>query len=237
MTKYNETELQLQSGYFFSPGFYLQYWQNQILPNFSNDDVAFGNKLKPHREVWIGAHLAALKTYLSGQKFLVGLPETDPPDVLVANFHTVKTASGKTGHNLNWFPVENTRCDAAAGEDLLGQILKKNKAAYENTILAVYLQGAEVVPDMHELSAALLALPKFYPHEVIVMVQLRDGANDGVSDGSFGFVQVYPTLDTAVIGRSDTTAFFQEPHVMVTTGRGVQAERKPLGTIRLMPPS
>jgi hypothetical protein len=237
MNEYEETELQLQHGFFFSPGFYMRYWDAQILPNFSAREVAFGNKLKMHREVWIGAHLAALKTALSGEKFMVGVPETDPPDVLVGNFHKVTTASGKTGQNLNWFPVENTRCDISVGETLFEQITKKNTVAYKDTVLAVYLQGAEIVPNMKELSDSLIALSTFYPHEVIVMVQLQDGANPGVPDNSFGFVQVYPAYDTIIINRGDVAAYYMEPNIMKQTGRGIASEPTNLGTIRLMPPS
>jgi len=127
MTKYDETKTQLQHGYFFSPGFYLGYWRSQILPNFSAEEVAFSNKLRVHREAWIGAHLAALKTELSGKKFMVGIPETDPPDVLVGNLHDVTTLTGRAGQNFNWFPVENTRCNISAGETLDTQILKKTQ--------------------------------------------------------------------------------------------------------------
>ena len=168
---------------------------------------------------------------------MVGLPETDPPDVLVGNFHKVLAPSGREGHNLNWFPVENTRCDISAGENLSDQITGKNTIAYRDTVLAVYLQGAETVPDMKALSDSLLALPEFYPHEVIVMVELQNGANKGVPNDTFGFVQVYPTFDTVLINRNDITAYYMEPNVMMQTGRGIASEPKNLGTIRLMPPS
>jgi len=234
---YNETELQLQSGYFFSPGYFLAYWQSQIIPNFSAEEIAFGNRLRMHREAWIGAHLAALKTALSGEKFMLGMPETDPPDVLVGNFHQVTTASGKIGHNLNWFPVENTRCDISAGEELFDQILNKNAAAYTNTVLAVYLQGTETIPDLKEVSDKLIALEEFHPSEVVIMVQLRDDVNEGIANESFGFVQVYPSYDAVTISRNDVDAFYMEPNVMIQTGRGLATEPTHLGTIRLMPPT
>jgi len=69
------------------------------------------------------------------------------------------------------------------------------------------------------------------------MVELLDGANAGVPDGTIGFVQVYPAHNTITITRRNTTAYYTEPSVMILTGRGIASEPTNLGSIRLMPPS
>lgn len=228
-------EIQLQSGYYFSPGFYMQYWQAVILPGFDAETVAFGGILKQHREAWIGAQLAAMKTKLSGEKHFFALPERDPPDVLVGTFKPITTPLGRTGHDLDWYPIENTRCDMSQGEELLGQIGNKNTAAYSSTVLLVYLQGAEVVPDMQAVHRELMSLDIVHLHEIIVMVQLQPQSEDNPAD-TFGFVQVYLNYDTVVIDRSDPDAYFKEPNIMRITGRGVQEAARHLGSVRLMPP-
>jgi len=228
-------EVQLQTGYFFSPGFYVNYWQNTILTNFSPSEVVSDNRLKEHREMWIGAQLAALKTKLSGKNHFVGLPPSDPPDVLIGCFEEHRVPSGRIGHNLNWYPVENTRCDMSAGEDVLTQIDRKNTQAYTNTVLLVYLQGVEVVPDMKAIYESITSKDVVHLHEIIVMVQLQSEPN-GLPAESFGFVQVYPKYDSAVISRNDTDAYFLEPNIMTATGRGIQSSVVSLGQIRLMPP-
>lgn len=228
-------EIQLQSGYYFSPGFYMGYWHSSIMSNFKPETVAFDGKLKQHREVWVGAHLAALKTKLSGDQFFVALPDSDPPDVLIGTFSKVKVPSGKTGHNLNWYPVEITRCDFASGETLSGQIANKNNSAYKDTVLAVYLQGAEKVPDFKALHKELLAMDKVWPHEIIVMVELRE-IKGKIPKGSFGFVQIYPNFDDATLKRDDKQAYFTDPNMMQVTGRGVQSVRVRVKTVRLMSP-
>jgi len=228
-------EIQLQSDYFFSPGFYMDYWQSSIMSNFKPETVAFNGKLKQHREVWVGANLAAMKTLLSGEQFFVALPDSDPPDVLIGTFSKVKVPSGKTGHNLNWYPVEITRCDFASNETLNNQIANKNKAAYKDTVLTVYLQGAEKVPDFEALHKELVAMKEVWPHEIIVMVELQEIKNK-IPKGSFRFAQVYPNFDNATLMRDDKKAYFTDPNMMQVTGRGVQSVRVRVKTVRLMPP-
>lgn len=234
--KPREVHLQeLKKDYFLAPGYYMNFWKESVLPNFTVKQVAFHHNLKEHREMWIGAHLAALKTKLSGVQHLVALPDSDPPDVVIGAFKQIKTPKGRRAYNLDWYPVENTRCDMSAGETLEGQIEKKNKYANGNLILTVYLQGAEVVPDLKKLHLSLVAKEKFYPHEVIIMVQLK-GDENGLPSESFGFVQVYPNYDTIVLQRNDKGAYFDEPNIMKVTGRGVQESIERVGVITLVPP-
>lgn len=235
MSQSTPKSIRLQSGYYFSPGFYLNYWKNSILNNFDANTVAFGRKLKQHREIWIGAHLAALKTKLSRNKYFVALPDSDPPDALIGTFSKIIIPSGRTGHELNWFPVEITRCDASSEEDLYDQIIKKNTAAYEKVVLAVYLQGAEKIPDLKSLLDKISVLPKVYLHEIIIMVQLKDDDADPAA-GTYGFVQVFPGYETEILNRNDPDSFFLEPNAMQITGRGIQSEKKRLGSIILLPP-
>lgn len=228
-------DIQLAPGYFFAPGFYMNYWHSTILTNFDPQVVAFHGRLKQHREVWVGAHLAALKTYLSGEKHFVALPERDPPDVLVGSFTNVTVSSGRVGRNLSWFPIEITRCDMASSETLLQQIENKNTPAYTNTVLVVYLQGTDTVPSLQELYENIQAFEEVYLHEIIVLVELQADANN-VPSGTFGFVQVYPNHETVVVDRNDHGAYFTEPNIFRVTGRGVQDEMENLGLIRLLPP-
>lgn len=227
---------QLGPGYFFSPGYYMAYWHDAIMPNFTPEQIAFHVKLKQHREVWVGAHLAAAKTRLSGQQFFVALPESDPPDVLIGSLERVTVSSGRVGYNLKWFQVEITRCDEAAGETLFNQIQKKNKQTYRDMVLAVYLQGAIRVPDLAALNAQLTSLGEFYPQEVVVMVELDPDAND-VPQGTFAFAQVYPNYEAEVIRRDDPVAYFMDPNILTVTGRGIQSHLTRLGSMELMPPN
>lgn len=234
MVKDGLIEITLKPGYYFSPGFYLDYWTKTIMTNFDVPTVVGGNKLKRHREMWVGAHLAAAKTKLSGEKHFVSLPETEPPDVVIGTFRKIVVPSGRTAHKLDWYPIEITRCDAFSGEILEEQIEKKNRQAYERTVLAVYLQGAERVPDLQALAKSLRS-KKVHLHEVIVMVQLQGKANN-IAEGSFGFVQVHPFYDTIVVNRDDSDAFFHTPNVRKVTGRGIQSDFIRLGQIKLLPP-
>lgn len=88
---------------------------------------------------------------------------------------------------------------------------------------------------MEVLSKSLLALEKFYPHEVIIMVQL-EGKKNNISEGNFGFVQVYPSYDTVLVNSNDKSAYFVHPNIMRVTGRGVQSSKVKLGQTALMPP-
>lgn len=227
--------IQLQAGYYFSPGFYMQYWRESVLTNYEPEAVAFNGRLKLHREAWIGAQLAAMKSKLSGEKYYFALPESDPPDVLIGTFTPITTPRGRAARNLDWFPVENTRCDMSEGETLIESIQHKNTLAYENTVLLVYLQGADRVPDTHSLHLELNELDTVYLHEIIVMVQIESSSTSENSE-RFGFVQVYPTYDSVVIDRNDPDAYFVEPNIIKVIGRGVRSDPQRLASIILLPP-
>ncbi len=166
----------------------------------------------------------------------MALPHDDPPDVLIGAFEETKLPSGRTGSRLDWFPIEITRCDEASGETLFGQIQKKNKQAYENMILVIYLQGANKIPDLADLSKSLNALQIFYPTEVIVIAELNAKANK-VPLGTFAFAQIYPKYDSYVVRRDDINAYFTKPNVMRVTGRGVQSTPVRVADIEWMPPA
>lgn len=236
-----KTETELVPGYYFSPGFYMGYWEHCILANFPPDVVKKNNKLTKHREVWIGAILAAADTKESGVQHFVGLPETEPPDVDIVYDESTTTSSGASGVDRKHISVEITRCDLDAGETLLGQILRKNTYAYSGMVLAVYVYGRIGKTDYQAILDALKKEKEVYPTEV-VCVELVNAAAGGkilLLPNSYGISRLWPKPGAKLVNMSDKTAFFREPTDVIgyaTPRRGIGTEWQDLGSFTLLPP-
>lgn len=233
MVKYTRSDL--KPGIFFSPAFYLAYWDNIILPNFPSEVIISNAKLKPYREMWLGAILAAAQTKASGIKHFVGLPESEPPDIDIVKFQPIKTPKGGLGTSLDRLNVEITRCSLDEGEDLYTQIIKKNKPAYQDMILAVYVYGDKREVDFDSLFVKLEKVKLFQSEVVIIaMVGLSSTPNGSVK--TFSVSKVWPIKGETIFSSVDAKAFFRHPEVSKQTQRGIGRVWKDLGSFELMPP-
>ena len=237
-----QTVTELKPGYYFSPGFYMGYWQNCILANFPMNVIKSHNKLTKHREMWVGAILAASDTKDSRVQHFVGLPETELPDVDIIYDEPTITAGGKAGVNRTHLLVEITRCDVDAGETLLGQILRKNKPAYSGMLLAVYLYGKQTQNDYKVVLDSLKKEPQIYPTE-IVCVEFAMAAGGGkilLMPGTYGISRLWPKPGVKVVNLSDKVAFFRQPTDVIgyaTPRRGTGTKWQDLGLLTLIPPT
>lgn len=228
-------QIQVEKGYYFSPGFYMGYWVNCIEKYYSKEIIMKHVKLKQHREVWIGAILAAWQTKVNGTKHYVGLPEREPPDVEIVRFIPAKGPKGGDGTGMEKMGFEVTRCSVDEGETMLGQIKKKNKAAYTGMSLVVYTYGGEET-DFNELRDGIDKLGKIYPMEIIVAGPVLGTPSIKFQPGTFGITRMYPNKGQDLVNIFDEEAFFLHPHVRAVTGRGVKTKLEDLGYIELMPP-
>lgn len=230
-------QIELQPGYYFSPGFYKDFWINCIEKQFTEQTKLTNNKLKPYREVWIGAIFAALQTKITGIQHFVGLPPNEPPDIWVGRYVPVTTPKGRSGTNFDRMPIEITRCNLDAQETLFGQIKKKNKSAYSDTILLVYIYGAGKEVNFQEVADKIKLMGRVYPSEILVIGQVDKTSNGIVFPrGTFAQTKLYPDGGQDIVNTSDNSAFFRNPEVMTSLKRGVSRDLKELGRMMLVPP-
>lgn len=228
-------KIQVESGYYFSPGFYMNYWLNCIEKYYSSDVIKSHVKLKIHREVWTGAILAAWQTKVNGIKHYVGVPEREPPDVEVVRFIPTTGPKGGDGTNMQKVGFEITRCSMDEGETLIEQIKKKNKPAYSGMSLVVYVYGG-IATDFNRLHEEVIGLGKIYPIEIIVAGPVIGTETTTFEPGTFGITKIYPQKGQDTVNLFDKQAFFMHSNVRAVTGRGVTRKLKDLGYIELMPP-
>lgn len=231
-------KLELKPGYYFSPGFYMDFWTHHIEEQFSEKVKLKHVRLKPYREVWIGAVFAALQTKITNVKHYVCVSEREPPDIYVCRFVPITTKYGSKGTNLDRLPIEITRCDMDSGEMLLDQILKKNKPAYTGNILLVYIYGAGKVVNFKEVVNDIKKIEQVYPSEIVVVGRV-DKTDNGVifPQGTFAQTKLYPDDGQHTVNLTDENSFFKSPEVIIATRRGVSRELKKLGNLMLVPPN
>jgi len=230
------TKSQLKPGIFFSPGFYMSYWEQVILGQFAEDTIASNVKFKQHREARIGAILAAAQSKGTRQQHFVGLPNDEPSDVDIVKLEEITMPSGRVGHALQRLNFQLTRCDLSARETILGQIVKKNKPAYEGIILAVDVTGRQDPSNFSEIHEALIYEDRIFPSEIVAieLVQIADGLV--VPEGTYGITGLYPKIGGTLINRFDPEAFFFEPAVFTKTRKAVSLDWEDKGSFELMPP-
>jgi hypothetical protein len=220
---------EVQVGDYYSPGFYMAYWDNGIVKYLPAQAVLNDNRLKKYRELWIGSILAAAQSKSTDSQYYVGLPLDEPPDVELAMMSHTKTASGRVGLEMNLIPVEIVRCDVMSGETLAMQITLKNKPAYANYIVAIYIFGGNPT-DLATINDELKKV-KVYPVQITMVAQAVE-TESGIllSDPS------YPVRAQTIVSRNDPKAFFKGHNIIHKQGRGIQSEPNLLGRARLLLP-
>lgn len=229
-------KIHLKPGYYFSPGFYLDYWRKCIDAKFSVETINTNGRLKQYREMFTGAHMAALQTKLTGVQHFVGLPEDEPPDVDVIRFSPSTTSSGKDATNFDRIAIEITRCDMSKGETILGQISNKNKPAWKNMVLVLHTSGGSKPINFKEISEALQREDVIHLSEIIIVGSAARTKYILLQPGTYAINKVYPELTSDLLQQTARNSFFRTPEVMTKLGRGATRQAKPLGFIELLPP-
>jgi len=230
------TQMQLQPGLFFSPGFYMVYWQACIEGSFSNDFIWSNTKLQKHREMYTGAIMAAAQTKSTGIQHFVGLPDEEPSDVDVVRLVEITMKSGRKGTVLQRLNVQLTECDFARGETLTGQFANKNKPTYADVIVAIHATNRIDTSNFYQDWKELQEVDKVYPSEVLTveMVEVADGVRQPA--GTFGLTRIYPSEGASLVNLSDKEAFFFEPAVFTKAHKAVSVEWEDMGSFELMAP-
>lgn len=227
---------QLVPGYFFSPGFYMSYWESQILNQFSSDVILKHNRLKPHREIWQGAILAAMLTKDTGVKHYVGLPANEPADIEVVRLMPTRSPNGKDALCMDHLFCQITRCDLDIGENLIDQIRKKNRPAYQNMSLMVFAEGGNNAVEYQEVAKLLSKETVIHPKEIIIMGWAKMAGDTHLPEGEFSITKIFPSSYQVTVNISDLRSFFRDPAVVTRTGRGISNQIPYLGTIALFAP-
>jgi len=230
------TEIGLEPGYYFSPGFYRDFWINKVENKYTEEIKNKHVKLKPYREMWVGAIIAAAHTKMTGLKHFVALSLDEPPDIVIAKFQTVEMPSKKTGTRVEILKIEITRCSLEDGEDLLEHILKKNTPTYKGMTLAVYLYGYERV-DMNIIIEKLRGISFIYPAEIIIIGKVDKVLDYDLTHGTFAQVFIHPEVGQIIFNINDSLAFFRKPDILTISGRGVSNTINPIGTFKITPPN
>lgn len=235
-TTLKHTESQLMPGFWFSPGFYAAYWDNHINKLFTTRQIIERVELKPHREVWVGSIFAAAQS-LGGVQHFVGLPAQEPPDVEVIKFTETSTKKGTPGIQLSRIPLEVTRCNMATDETLIGQIRKKNKAAYTGYNLLVYEYGSTQTSNYETIYQTLKQEEEIF-FDSIISVAKVDHTSSGIAlaEGTFVVSSLYPRKGQTSLNISNSEAFFRYPEVVRPIGRATGTEWKNLGSFGLLAP-
>jgi hypothetical protein len=209
------TVVPLQPGYYFAPGFYMDYWINGILKNIPHYEVLSNGRLQKHREMLVGAIIAAANS-IAGPKLktFAGLSETTHPDLDLAYFEEATLENGVKGNIRKHIYVEVTRCNLDAGEDLLTQILKKNTATNTENAVAVHVFGKKASPDIKKVYQALQSEKIIYPKQIIAVGSVAKAGSIYLPDNSFGISMLWPSPGSSIINLSDKAAFFRDPDVM-----------------------
>ena len=236
----NTTSAKLVPGYYFSPGFYMTYWQNVILANFTLDIIKSHNNLTKHREMWVGAILAASNSKGSGIQHFVGLSEKEPPDVDIIYYKDITTPSGVSGYERKHIFNEITRCDLDFGETIINQILRKNTPANAGIVLAVYVYGNEKQTNYQAILETLKNENKVYPIEILCIefVMFAGAGKILLLPGTYAISRLWPQPGSKVVNLSDKKAFFRSPNVIgdATPRRGSGTKWQDLGSFTLLPP-
>lgn len=228
-------ELEFKHGQYFSPGFYQAYWLDHIQDKIPNYDSFSNQKLEQYQELWIGSIFAALYTKSTGDKYYVGLPERDPPDVWLVRLVDTEF-KGREATNMERMPVEITRCFLDEGENLYDQIMRKNKPAYDDKVLLVYLYGIGSEVNFEETVKRLASEERIYPIEIYVIAKVAKDGKKSLNKNTFLGMMVYPQHRQQTVELNDGQAFFSHPPILNHAGRGISRELKTGETFTVVPP-
>lgn len=232
-----ETAVPLVPGYYFAPGFYMDYWISGVLKNFDHGLVATDTRFQKHREMVCGAILAAANS-IAGPKIntFVGLNEDVHPDIDLAYYVKEKLPSGVEGYVRKHIYVEETRCDVDKGEDIVEQILKKNTPENKGIMVAVSIFGyGKSEPDkVHKI---LAAQKEIYPAQIVEVASISKAGTIYLPKDSYGMNLLWPTKGSTIVNLNDSKAFFRNPDVMPQNfGRKSGFEETDLGKFKLLYP-
>jgi hypothetical protein len=224
---------------YLSPGFYMGFWEASIEALFTPQQIKDHVKLQQHRELRVGAIVAAGITRQSRVHHFIGIPESDPPDILIM-WHEEVTVKDKKGTEPRYIHLEVVRCDFDSGETLIDQALIKNKHNYQKMTVAIDVTGTRR-PDDYKIAAETLnALETVYPVQFIAVEQVGVIGELNYLPGVFRITQLYPSQSTARVWRADEEAFFRAPTDVIgkgTPSRGISTEWQELGKFVLLPPT
>lgn len=229
------TKTQLKPGIFFSPGFYMGFWDEIVLKRFSVDEIA-NVKFKQYREMRVGAILAAAQTMASKVQHFVGIPDDEPADVDIVRLEEITMPSGNRGSVIKRLNTQLIRCNLSSGETLYEQAVKKNKKAYEGIIVAIETFGRKDPSNFDEVFKELQKLTKVYPSEILAVEEVQNA--DGIIQppGTYGLTRLYPKIGASLVNRNDPKAFFFEPTVFRKSRLAVSLDWEDLGSFELLPP-
>lgn len=228
---------EIKSGLYFSPGFYMAYWHGCVLKQFPIKTVETHTAMTKYRELFVGSILAAANTLASGMEFYVGLPPDEPPDVDLMYMEPIKV-NGKDGVKRKHLYVEIVRCNMGASETIQGQALKKNKPAYKDMIVAIFMEGSVPKVDYPAIEAALKNEAVIYPSEILLVMNADMAGPLMLPAGSFGLSRLYPKPGSSIVNLNDNKAFFRTTDVVgdAAPRMGVSAEWQDLGPLTIAPP-
>jgi hypothetical protein len=232
-----ETTSQLEPGLYFSPGFYMGFWERSVLKQFPQEVSLKNTRFQKHREMFTGALIAAALTRSSGMKHYVGLPETEPPDVDVVYLKETEY-NGKPSQELVHIPIEVTRCNLAEGESLLGQILGKNRIGYKENWLCVHIQGGGTLSaaEQEQVFQHLKTI-EFYPAVVTALMKVVGTESILFPGETYALMWLYPRKGHLLVSLTDKEVVFRgDPDVFRKIGRKTGRELEDLGKFMLIPP-
>lgn len=215
----------------------MAYWHGCILKQFPIKTVETHTAMTKYRELFVGSILAAANTLASGIEFYVGLPPDEPPDVDLM-YMKPTIVNGKQGTTRKHLYVEIVRCNMGAGETIQGQALKKNKPAYKDMIVAIFMEGSVPKVDYPAIEAALKNEAVIYPSEILLVMNADMAGPVLLPAGSFGLSRLYPRPGSSVVNLNDNKAFFRTTDVVgdATPRIGVATEWQDLGPLTIAAP-
>ncbi len=224
---------------YLSPGFYMGFWKACIENRFSPIQIKEHTKLQQHRELRVGAIVAAAITRQRRMQYFVGIPRSDPPDILLMHQKEI-TVNGKKGTEPEYIHLEVVRCNFDEGETILGQATIKNKPVYRNTTIAIDVTGTTNHISYKQAVIGLADLAKVYPAQFIAIEQIGVVGEAAYQPGVFRITQLYPSETVSHVRQIDEQAFFRTPTDVLgraTPARGVSTEWQDLGNFTLLPPT
>jgi len=224
---------------YLSPGFYMGFWDACIEKLFTAEQIKCHDKLQQHRELRVGAIVAAAITRESGVDHFVGIPDRDPPDILVMWQEEV-IEKGKRGTVPKYIHMEVVRCDFDSGENLLDQALIKNKPIYKKMAVAIDVTGTRKPESYKAAIEGLSKLDEIHPVQYIAVEQIGVVGEARYQPGVFRITQLYPSETIYHVRRIDEKAFFRTPTDVIgkaMPARGISTEWQDLGNFTLLPPT
>lgn len=216
----------------------MAYWHGCVLKQFPIKTIETHTAMTKYRELFVGSILAAANTLASGGiEYYVGLPPDEPPDVDLMYMEPVKV-HGKDGVQRKHIYVELVRCNMEAGEDISTQVLKKNKPAYKDMVVAVFMEGPVSKIDYAAIEKVLNEQETIYPSEILLVMNADMAGPVLLPAGSFGLARIYPKPGSTIVNLNDNKAFFRTTDVVgdAMPRMGVSTDWQDLGPLTIAPP-